>query len=165
MTQVTVLGIDPGYDRVGWAVGAYNQQRKVVVSGYGCIQTNKKNMWTTRYQMILNELEIIFKEYQPTEVAIESIFFSQNKTTAMQVAEARGIIIGYCLKHTNHIANYTPPEIKAAVTGHGAANKTQVAKMVALQLGIDLSSVIDDAVDAMAIVITHLAARKLRSLA
>lgn len=159
-----ILGIDPGYDRVGWAVAQYNQQKKVVFLGYGCIQTSKKDSTAVRYLHIIQELRTLLEKHQPSEVALESVFFTKNQTTAMQVAEARGLIIGCCLNYTPHLFNYTPSQIKLAVTGNGTAAKPAVTKMVALQTGLSLTTVIDDAVDAMAVAITHLASRQISSL-
>ena len=152
-----VLGIDPGYDRVGWAIGAHNQQRKVVISAFGCIQTSKKDTVFARYKTIQKKLSEILEKYQPTVLAIESVFFSKNKTTAIRVSEAKGVIIASCLPSISKIIEYTPPEIKLAVTGNGAASKTAITKMVQLQTGIQVGREIDDTVDAIAIVITHLA--------
>jgi crossover junction endodeoxyribonuclease RuvC len=164
MQSPLILGIDPGYDRVGWAAAQYNQQKKVVFAGYGCIQTDKNASSAERYLQITTELNSILKQHQPEEVALESIFFTKNQTTAMQVAEARGLIIGCCLTVTPRLFNYTPSQIKLAVTGSGTATKPAVTKMVALQTGLQLNSLVDDTVDAMAVAITHLASRQMSSL-
>lgn len=163
-----VLGLDPGYDRIGWAVGRHTDKRQVEVIAFGCIQTDKKQLLTHRYQQLIKELSAVLQEYQPSEVAIESIFFSKSKKTALTVAESRGVIISCCLHHTNHILDYSPPTIKLAVTGNGAAPKAAVDKMVRLQTILPTQAttgkILDDAIDAVAILITHLSQQRLSKL-
>lgn len=160
-----VLGIDPGYDRIGWAVGKHNERRQVEVIAYGCIQTDKNQVLMHRYAQLMSDLQTILKEHQPIEVAIESIFFSKSKTTALTVAESRGVIISCCLAHTDNITDYSPSTIKLAVTGNGAAPKAAVDKMVRLQTVLPTqktdTKILDDAIDAVAVLITHLAQRRL----
>lgn len=159
-----VLGIDPGYDRLGWAVGTQNQQRKINFNEYGCITTNTKAAIYDRFGQIISELTTIIKKHQPTELAIETIFFSKNKTTAMRVAELRGVVTCLALQNGLTVTEYGPPQIKSAVTGNGNANKAAVIKMVELQTGLSLKTELDDTVDAMATVITHLASRQIRAI-
>lgn len=151
-----ILSIDPGYDRLGWAVAKLkNPGKKIMLLDYDCIQTNKKNDIFTRYKQIILELKKIIKKYQPNELAIETLFFSKNTKTALKVSEARGLIIGLCLQSGLEIYEYHPMQIKQAVTGFGKADKKAIDKMVRLQLNLGKTKIIDDAMDALAIVLTR----------
>lgn len=149
-----ILGIDPGYDRVGWAVGSF-QNSKFHALDLGCIQTNKKENIFQRYSQIIEELKIIVQKYSPDHLAIETLFFAKNKKTALRVSEARGIIIGTLLDEGLKIFEYAPNAIKLAVAGSGAADKQSVKKMVKMQTSYDLKNEIDDAIDALAVAMTH----------
>lgn len=156
-----ILGIDPGYDRLGWAVGEIqNPGQKLIIQKYGCIQTNKKHDIFKRYHQIILELKKIIDQHCPTELAIETLFFSKNTKTALRVSEARGVIIGLCLKLGLKIFEYHPGQIKQAVTGFGGAHKKAMDKMIRLQLQLDADKIIDDTMDALAIVLTHGVSRK-----
>jgi crossover junction endodeoxyribonuclease RuvC len=157
-SSTIIMGIDPGYDRMGWAIGKCDN-RNVDLIEYGCIQTNKKLDIFERYQQLINELEEIISKHKPSETAIETLFFSKNKTTAMRVSEARGVIISCCISGNSTVFEYHPQQIKQAVTGNGGATKAQVEKMVRLQTKLPAKSLIDDTIDAIAITITHAASR------
>lgn len=150
----TVIGIDPGYDRLGWAIaqveGTNWHSLKI-----DCIQTNRKQSLFQRYEQIMKDLDDIIQQYEPDEAAIESLFFFKNKKTALKVSEARGIIISQFLKNGQRISEYTPLEIKEAVTGYGRADKKAVEKMVRLEFGSFKKDIIDDAIDALAVIMTH----------
>jgi len=158
---MTFITIDPGYDRVGWAVGTL-VKKKLVPKKYGCITTDRNQTIFQRYHRIETELTAIIEEIQPEEMAIEALFFSRNTTTAIRVSEAKGIIISCALQHNLTISEYTPSEIKQAVTGNGKASKEAVDKMVRMQLNIHKEQkIIDDAMDAIALLLTHSASRNL----
>ncbi len=150
----TILAIDPGYDRLGWAMGQV-ESSKLKVKSYGCIGTNKKETLFKRYTQIIAELTQVIKDYNPTQLAIEDLFFSKNTKTAMKVSEVRGVIIGLCLSRGIEVYEYKPNQIKLAVTGSGRADKKAVDKMVRLQLNLPKEKIIDDTMDALAILITH----------
>lgn len=152
--QLITLGIDPGYDRIGWAIGKGSGPKPEIID-FDCIQTNKKESIFNRYQAIDTQLQKIIKQYQPHDLAIETLFFSKNKKTALQVSEARGVILSCCTRNKLHIFEYYPNQIKLTVTGHGQANKAAVEKMIRLQLNIPPVKIIDDAIDAIGIVLTH----------
>jgi crossover junction endodeoxyribonuclease RuvC len=154
LSNQVILGIDPGYDRIGWAVGS-KLNSKLEILDLGCIQTNKKDDLFSRYQALEKELSEIIDRYTPNELAIETLFFSKNKKTALQVSEARGVIISSCVKNSLEIFEYYPNQIKLVVTGNGQADKQAVEKMVRLQLKLPREKIIDDAIDAIAIVLTH----------
>lgn len=155
-----ILAIDPGYDRMGWACGS-NEKGHTQLLSFGCIQTKKTDTHHQRLQQLQSELAKIIQEYTPSQVAIENIYFSKNQKTALQVAEARGIIIGTCLLQKLPITEYNPNSIKLAVTGYGNANKAAVDKMIRLQFGTQIpnTAIIDDAMDAIAILLTHTVTR------
>ncbi|MBP7740820.1 crossover junction endodeoxyribonuclease RuvC [Candidatus Woesebacteria bacterium] len=152
--NLKILGIDPGYDRVGWAVGIYKNS-KFEVEDLGCIQTNKKDDIFGRYNQIINELQSVIEKFSPNSLAIEMLYFAKNKKTALRVSEARGVIISIALNSGLEVFEYSPNEIKLAVTGSGAADKQAVEKMVKMQISYNLNGQIDDAIDALAVAMTH----------
>ncbi len=161
LSSVCILGIDPGYDRVGWSVAIQEKQTFSLLSA-GCIQTNKKHTLFERYQQILVELTQILTEYHPTELAIETLFFAKNKSTALTVSEARGVIIATALSHNCAIFEYSPNQVKLTVAGTASADKAAVAKMIRYQIKTPIESkLIDDAMDAIGISLTHAIQRRL----
>ncbi|MFH2022646.1 MAG: crossover junction endodeoxyribonuclease RuvC [Patescibacteria group bacterium] len=148
-----ILGIDPGYDRIGWAVGQKKAQ-SIEVLGYGLIQTDSKTKLSQRYQQIQQELSQVIKQYQPQICAIEKLFFAQNKTTALKVSEARGVIVITAISHHLAIREFSPQKIKLCVTGYGKADKKAVTKMLRIQLKLPAGKLIDDVTDALAVVLT-----------
>ncbi|MBP7842594.1 crossover junction endodeoxyribonuclease RuvC [Candidatus Woesebacteria bacterium] len=149
-----ILGIDPGYDRVGWAIGS-GEKGKFNCVALGCIQTDKTADIFDRYKRIQSDLKEIIEYFKPSELAIETLFFSKNKKTALRVSEARGVIIAACLDAGLAVFEYDPVTIKVAVTGNGKADKESVEKMVKLQVNGVVNKFIDDAIDAVAIAMTH----------
>lgn len=150
-----LLGIDPGFDRLGWAVGTVLPTSKVEVLAFDCIRTSKDTSIFERYNKLRIELEEILEKYHPTIVAIESLFFFKNLKTAMHVSEARGLILSSVLRFGCSVTEYTPLQIKQAVTGFGRADKAAVDKMVRLQLKLEDKKILDDTMDALAILLTH----------
>lgn len=149
----TILGIDPGYGRMGWAVG-------IRVSGkweklaYGLITTPAELSLPERYQRLAQELRAIISEYAPDTAALESLFFSKNRTTALKVSEARGVILQTCLDLKVPVFECTPQQVKQAVTGYGKADKRSVEKMVRQELKLGTQRLVDDTIDALAIMMT-----------
>jgi crossover junction endodeoxyribonuclease RuvC len=155
LTQTTrILGIDPGYDRLGWAVGEVTPTNLSVIK-YGCIQTDRKQNIIDRYRQFSTELATLLQELQPDEAALENIYFARNTKTALRVSEARGVIIHTCLLAGLEIYEYDPVSIKLAVAGNGQADKTAVTKMVQLQLKLTPDKLLDDTLDALATLMTH----------
>ncbi len=150
----TLISIDPGYDRIGWAIGTLTGT-KYILTACGCIQTDRKAEIFSRYLHFSDELSKIIQKYSPSAAAIESIFFSKNRTTAIKVSEARGVIIAALLQNGVTIHEYNPSEIKLAVTGYGNADKMAVEKMVRMQTNIKEGKILDDAIDAIAVGMTH----------
>ena len=149
-----IIGIDPGYAIVGWGVVEYIKTRFKTVD-YGAITTSPKLDFPSRLQMIYEKLFEILKTYRPSEMAIEKLFFSQNKTTGIDVAQARGAIL-LCAKQNNlSINEYTPIQVKQSVVGYGRAEKRQVMDMTKRLLRLEKIPRPDDTADALAIAIAH----------
>lgn len=154
-----VLGIDPGYDRLGWAVARVNSTTPEILK-YGCLQTKKSNDLAERYLSLEKQLVEIIEKWQPAQLAIETLFFARNKNTALKVSESRGVVLSCCARHHLTIFEYYPNQIKLAAAGHGQADKRAVEKMVRLQLKLRDEKIIDDAIDALAIILTHAVTRR-----
>lgn len=149
-----ILGIDPGYERVGIAV-LEKQNGKETLLFSECFKTPASTPFPERLAMIGNEVARIIAEHSPTHLAIEQLFFERNTTTALKVSEAKGIVIYESQKAGLSIHEYTPMEIKVAVSSYGKASKEDIRKMVPLLLkDTDVSKKIDDEVDAIAIALT-----------
>lgn len=152
MNNDIVLGIDPGYDRVGWAIG--KRGAKFECMALGCIQTKKDDAIFDRFKSIQSDLKKIILHFKPQVLAIETVYFSKNKKTALRVSEARGVIIGVCLNRGMTVREYDPAQIKLAVTGNGKADKISIDKMVRMQIDGSANKFIDDALDAVAVAMT-----------
>lgn len=155
MTETILMGIDPGYDRLGWAVGKLSRERHWTSIDFGCIQTNAKQPLFDRYRELSREFQALLSEFRPTVAGIEAVYFSNNQKTALRVSEAKGLVLGQLVQLPSIIIyEFTPNQIKQTVTGYGSADKTAVAKMVQNTLQLEHTDVIDDAMDALAALIT-----------
>lgn len=153
-----IIAIDPGYDRCGVAILEKNTSPSLVYITSLCIETSTKKQLYERVADIVSGIEQVITEYQPTHCAIEKLFFTNNQKTAMGVSEARGAIMNAAHRHGLTIHEYTPNEIKVAVTGSGRADKTQVTTMVTKLIAIPNGEKRrDDEYDALAVGITHCA--------
>ena len=152
-----VLGVDPGFDRIGVAILS---EEKALFSD--CIETNRKLSHEKRLLEIGEGVRKIIKKWKPDYLAIESLFFNQNITNALKVSEARGVIIYEAMQAGLKIFEYSPQAIKIAVTGYGKADKRQITTMVKKLVNLEekLSKRLDDEIDAIALCITHLATKK-----
>lgn len=148
-----IVGIDPGFDRVGWGVLEKKAGRFSFVS-CGIIQTKKTMPLPDRLMVVEEEIGKILREFKPQQVVIESLFFSTNVKTAIDVAQARGVIVLTSAKYTNSILEKTPSQIKSAVTGNGNADKKAVEKMVRLLVPRVPDKLQDDTLDALAAALT-----------
>jgi crossover junction endodeoxyribonuclease RuvC len=155
LSECLILGIDPGYDRVGWAVGNSKGGSEIEVIAYGAVQTNSKDSLIDRYRQIDAELSELLHRYQICEAGIESLFFTNNQKTALHVSEARGVILSALFRHNIKCAEYTPLQIKQAITGYGRAEKSAVDRMLRMQYKLGQTKILDDTMDAIAIMITH----------
>lgn len=144
-----ILGIDPGYERLGIAVIETGQKPKVLFSE--CFKTSTKDPHSKRLFEIQEEIEKVFKKYKPEKTGIETLFFNKNIKTAIKVAEARGIILAFAEKYSSKIFEISPQQIKLAVTGYGKSDKKAVEKMIPLLVKFDEERKrIDDELDAIA---------------
>ncbi len=148
-----ILGIDPGYAIVGF--GIIDTEKNNEVIDYGVIETPKEDPLPIRLQHIEESLRVIFETYRPDEVAIEELFYFKNQKTVIQVAQARGVIVLASQKYCGRIFEYTPIQIKQALTGNGHAEKKQMQYMVKNVLGLSSIPKPDDAADALAVAICH----------
>ncbi len=153
-----ILAIDPGFERLGIAVLQKKQRGKEELLYSACFKTSAKLPFSKRLLAIGNEIEKIIKKYNPSALAIETLFFNTNQKTAMRVAEARGVIIFESQKNGLGIFEYTPLQVKIAITGYGKATKDQIAIMVSKLINLkDRGGKNDDELDAIAIGLTHAA--------
>ncbi len=148
-----ILGIDPGYAIVGYGIIDTNKPNMVI--DYGAITTPKEDTMPVRLEAIDSSLKYLFDKYKPDVVAIEELFYFKNQKTVIPVAEARGVIVLACQKYCGNIYEYTPLQIKQALTGQGRAEKAQVQYMVKAILGLNAIPKPDDAADALAVAICH----------
>jgi crossover junction endodeoxyribonuclease RuvC len=159
-----LLSIDPGYERIGIAIIEHNENKKDVLVYSTCFKTSNKIPFCERLRLVGEEVEKIIKKYKPGVLAIEKLYFTTNQKTVMGVSEARGVII-YCASHLGlKIFEYTPPQIKVAVTGYGKADKNMVMNMVPKLINIDISTNSDDELDAIAVGLTCLACEKFSTI-
>ncbi len=149
-----VLGIDPGYAITGFSVLQYENHRFKPLD-FGVITTTAKSYFPERLRCIKKELEALIEHYKPDVVAIEELFFSRNTTTAIGTAQARGVCVVTCAEHFIPVFEYTPMQVKVAVTGYGKADKKQVQEMVKVLLNLKAVPKPDDVADAVAVAICH----------
>lgn len=158
-----ILGIDPGYERLGIAVlenqglGVRNQ-KKIKLFFSETFRTSIKDSHPQRLFQIQKEIERVIKKYKPDRLGIETLFFNKNVKTAIKVAEARGIILALAEKNKLKIFELSPQQIKIAVTGYGGADKTSMIKMIPLLVEIKKNTIeFDDEFDAIGAGIAGLA--------
>jgi crossover junction endodeoxyribonuclease RuvC len=153
-----ILGIDPGFERLGIAVLEKDKtSRKEVVLFSECFKTSPKLDFGERLALLGSEVKKIIKEYRPEVLAIETLFMTNNQKTVMHVSEARGVMLYEAACAGIKIFEATPPQIKMATTGSGSADKAQIIKMVKLLVKIDAAKKSDDELDAIAIALTAFA--------
>ncbi len=148
-----ILGIDPGYAIVGYGVIEKLQNGKLVVLDYGAINTPKEEDFPVRLAMIDEGIKALISRFKPDAVAVEELFFNQNITTGIAVAEARGVILCAAIKDVPVVYEFTPMQVKQVVTGFGKAEKKQVQKMTQVILGLKTMPKPDDAADALAVAV------------
>ncbi|NLC31329.1 MAG: crossover junction endodeoxyribonuclease RuvC [Candidatus Moranbacteria bacterium] len=153
-----ILGIDPGTATTGWAILEQNKKELTPIA-YGHISTSPKDSTCQRLREVSQDIEEIIKKYKPTESAIEDLFFFKNLKTAMKVSQSRGAIMLTLIKADLKVFEYTPLQVKQAVTGYGRADKKQVQQMVKNILKLKEIPTPDDTADAIAIAICHMQSR------
>ena len=153
-----ILGIDPGFERLGIAILEKNKNdKKERVLFSECFKTSPKLEFSERLKLIGEEVRAVIKKYKPEFVSIETLFLTTNHKTVMRVAEARGVVIYEASRAGLGVFEVSPPQIKIATTGYGKSDKAQMIKMVKILVDIDNSKKSDDELDAIAIAITGLA--------
>ncbi len=152
-----ILGIDPGYERLGIAVLEKNKPSKEVVLYSECFKTSPTLPFHERLVLVGKKIQEIIETYKPEVLSIETLFLNTNQKTAMNVAEARGVIVYESSKAQLKIFEATPLQIKIATTGYGRADKKDVMKMVRLLVKVEKTKTSDDELDAIAIALTGFA--------
>lgn len=155
-----VIGIDPGLAIVGYGVIDTDGKTKSVVD-FGVIRTPKEESLPVRLALIYKAVQTLLDKFKPDEIAIEEIFFNTNITTGINVSQARGVTLLACIHFCGKLYEYTPLQIKQALTGYGRADKRQIQEMVKVFLSLKSVPKPDDAADALAVALTHLATNNL----
>lgn len=153
-TIMRILGIDPGYAIVGYGVLDFDG-RNFLVKGYGAITTSSEIHFDDRLGIIYNDMNDLIDMYKPDAISLEKLYFNTNHTTAIDVAQARGVILLAANRHEVKIFEYTPLQVKNSVVGYGRAEKKQVQEMTRSILKLKDIPKPDDAADALALAITH----------
>lgn len=146
MKMRRILGFDPGYGRLGFAVVEAN-----AAIGYGVITTPKEHDAGERLKEIADDVRTLLRQYRPEVMAIETLFFSKNVTTGLKVAEVRGVLLMLAAEAGLNIVEVKPNEVKMALTGYGKADKRQMQEMVRAVFKLKKAPKVDDAADALAI--------------
>jgi crossover junction endodeoxyribonuclease RuvC len=154
-----ILGIDPGVAITGY--GVVDEQEGIFLRvASGCIRTKQELPTAVRLEQIHNRVMELVRIYAPQAVALEKLFFNKNTRTALQVGEARGIVILATAMSKVEIFEYTPLQVKQAVAGYGKAEKGQVQRMVQMLLQLQQRPPVDDEADALAVALCHLQHRR-----
>lgn len=154
---MVILGIDPGYAIVGWGL-VECKNNSFSPLRYGAITTDAEMDFNERLEVIFDDLNEIIEAFKPEAMAIEKLYFATNQKTAIMVAEARGVILLSAKRKGLPIYEYTPLQVKTAVTGYGKAKKPQVMEMTRRLLKLPTVPKPDDTADALAIALTHIQA-------
>lgn len=158
-----IVGFDPGLATLGYGViEVGNNSIKMV--DYGAIITPKDDPLPVRLNKIEKGVFSIIDKFKPDEIAIEELFFVKNITNGIAVAHARGVLLLTASKYCNKLFEYTPLQIKQALTGYGRADKHQIQEMVKRLLNLKNIPKPDDAADALAVALTHVQTRKFGSM-
>ena len=149
-----ILGIDPGYATIGYGIVEYDNFRFKTIA-YGAVTTPANKMFCDRLCDIYNDITTLVKKYKPDCLSIEKLYFNTNTTTAIDVAQARGVIVLAARNENIDIFEYTPLQVKQSITGYGRAEKHQVMDMVKNLLLLNSVPKPDDTADALALAICH----------
>ena len=149
-----ILGIDPGYAIIGWGVIRFERGKYIPVD-FGAITTNAGVPFNRRLEQIYDQLDELLDTHHPDAVAVEKLYFQNNQKTAIDVAQARGVTMLALQKHNVPVYEYTPLQVKSAVTGFGQAQKPQVMEMTKRLLRLKAVPKPDDTADALAVAICH----------
>lgn len=160
---IRTLGIDPGTAIVGWGVVEQNNGKLKSVA-YGHISTSPKHAPAERLKEIAKDLQKIIDTYSPDEASVEKLFYFKNQKTIIEVAQARGVVLLTLSQKIPIIAEYTPLQIKQALTGYGRAEKSQVQEMIKSILNLSAIPKPDDTADALAVAVCHIHSRKISKI-
>ena len=150
-----IVGLDPGLATLGYGVIEKDARGNCRAVDCGVVLTPKEEGLPVRLAMLEEGINKILQKYQPDEVAVEELFFSKNITTGIAVAHARGVALLACVKHCGKLYEYTPMQIKQALTGYGKADKKQMQSVVTSLLKLKAVPKPDDAADALAVALCH----------
>jgi len=151
----TILAIDPGTATTGFAI-LESDKKSIRLLDCGCIITKPKQPLSRRLVIIAKDLRRLVSRYHPQELAVEQLFFAKNAKTALSVGQARGVVLLIGAENQLKISEYTPLQVKQALTGYGQADKKQIQNMVKTILDLATIPKPDDAADAAAIGLCHL---------
>jgi len=151
---MVIFGIDPGYAIVGCGVVRY-EKNNFTLMGYGAVTTDKDMPFNERLEKIYDDITELLEKFKPDAVSIERLYFNTNQKTAIDVAQARGVIILAVEKAGIPLYEYTPLQVKQSIVGYGRAEKQQVQEMTRMFLHLDKIPKPDDAADALALAICH----------
>ncbi len=150
-----ILGIDPGLATLGYGVIEKDERGNCRAIDCGVVLTPKEEGLPVRLAQLEEGLQKILDQFHPDEIAMEELFFSKNITTGIAVAHARGVALLTCVKHCGKLYEYTPMQIKQAITGYGNADKKQMQSVVASLLKLKKIPKPDDAADALGVALCH----------
>lgn len=156
------LGIDPGTARLGY--GVVDSAGEARALAYGVVESRRGVPMAERLVVLFEGVQALIAEHRPESLAVEQLFFARNVTNALSVGQARGVVLLAGARAGLTIAEYTPAEVKQAVTGYGKADKPQMQEMVRLILGLDRVPTPDDAADALAVALCHAQTAPFREL-
>ena len=159
--SLTVLGIDPGLTRCGYAVLQVQGNTDISLTSLGVLRTKPEDELPARLAEIAQEVDALLDQYQPTAVVVERIFFQSNVRTAMSVGQVSGLVLSAAARRGIEVVQYSPNQVKLAITGWGGADKAQVQKMVKQRLKLNTIPKPADAADAAAIALCHIASSPL----
>ena len=155
-----IVGFDPGIATLGYGVISTDKRAKPEMIDYGIVSTPKDENLAVRLAMLEKGVKQIIDKFKPEEIAVEELFFAKNVKTGINVAHARGVILLTAIKECGKLFEYTPLQIKQALTGYGRAEKMQIQEMVKTYLKLEKIPRPDDAADALAVALTHYQTRK-----
>lgn len=159
-----ILGIDPGLATLGYGVLEKDKNGNARAVDYGVVLTPKQERLPTRLAILEEGINKVLEKFSPDEVAVEELFFSKNITTGIAVAHARGVALLTCIKKCGRLFEYTPMQIKQALTGYGGADKKQIQLVTANLLQLKGIPRPDDAADALAVALCHAHTSRLSGL-
>ena len=159
-----ILGIDPGIATLGYGVIEKDEKGNCRAVDYGVVKTPKEESLPVRLALLEKGVNEVIEKYKPDEIAMEELFFTKNITTGIAVAHARGVAMLACVKSCGRLFEYTPMQIKQALTGYGRADKQQIQQVVASLLKLKTIPKPDDAADALGIALCHAFASRFANL-